>query len=101
MTPPAGPFPWGNAANRRMCTGVYVDREFRDRLLRSVYGARKRRVAPSYGFDLVLVLAHAWRAWRLELAQDIIVLAILIGALIKEPLQTLVAAPSPGLTPDL
>lgn len=92
MTPPAGPFPWGRAANRRMCTGVYVDREFRDRLLRTVYSARKRRVAPSYGFDLVLVLAHAWRAWRLELAQDIIVLAILVGALTQEPLQTLIAA---------
>src|SRR5258708_12122556 len=92
MTPPAGPFPWGRAANRRMCPGVYVDREFRGRLLPTVYGARKRRVAPSYGFDLVLVLAHAWRAWRLEVAQDIIVLAILVGALTQEPLQTLIAA---------
>lgn len=92
LTPPPGPFPWGWAANRRMCTGVYLDRQFRDRLLRTVYCARKRRVAPSYGFDLVLVLTHAWRAWRLELAQDAVVVAILLVALIREPIEALMAA---------
>lgn len=92
LTAPSGPLPWGRAANRRMCTGVYVDRDFRENLLRGVYCARKRRVAPSYGFDLVVVLTHAWRAWALEFAQCLAVTAILVLALTREPLESLIAA---------
>jgi hypothetical protein len=92
MTPPAGPVSWGEAATRRMCAGVYLDREFRDQVLRSVYCDWRRRVAPSYGFDLVVVSAHAWRAWRLDLAQHLIVLTVLVVALSEAPLDSLIAA---------
>jgi hypothetical protein len=92
MTPPSGPIPWGRAANRRMCAGVYLDRRFRNHLLRAVYCDSRRRVAPSYGFDLVPVLTHAWRAWRLDVIQYLIVLAVLAVALSVAPLETLIAA---------
>src|SRR5689334_8342908 len=72
-----------NAANRRMCAGAYLDREFRDSVLREVYNDRNRRVAPSYGFNVVLVLHHAWRAWWLETCQQILILAVLIIACLK------------------
>jgi hypothetical protein len=66
-----------NAGNRRMCAGTYLDREFRDQVLKGIYNDVNRRVAPSYGFDLPLVVHHAWRAWWLELCQHLAVLAIL------------------------
>src|SRR5260370_35546843 len=92
MTPPTGPIPGGKAANRRMCAGVYLDRTFRDQLLRTVYCDNRRRVAPSYGFDLVIVLTHAWRAWRLDVVQQLMILAILGIALRVAPWTTLMAA---------
>ncbi|SJZ79926.1 hypothetical protein SAMN02745673_01492 [Marinactinospora thermotolerans DSM 45154] len=51
---------------RHLCAGTYVDRPFRDLVIRKVHNAPYRRVAPSYGFDLVPVLRHAWHAWALE-----------------------------------
>jgi len=75
-----------------MCAGVYLDRAFRDLVLRKVYCDRNRRVAPSYGFDLVPVLVHAWRAWRLEVAQHLMVLAVFAVALVRVPLDAVIAA---------
>lgn len=91
-TPPAGPIPCGMAASRRMCAAVYLDREFRDKVLREVYCGRTRRVAPSYGFNLVVVVLHAWRALILEFVQNAIILATLVVALIEFPLKALIAA---------
>lgn len=76
-------------ATRRLCAGTYLDREFRQRLLRDIYNSRERRVAPSYGYDLVPVLRHAWRAWWLELARDAVVVALLVAALLTVPLGAL------------
>ena len=80
-----GPWPYhasdqAGAANRRMCAGVYLDSDFRDLVLRSIYCGRNRRVAPSYGFSLIPVTVHAWRAWRLEVAQHVLILAIFVTA---------------------
>ncbi|MFK0291088.1 hypothetical protein ACIQU6_11525 [Streptomyces sp. NPDC090442] len=50
------------AATRHLCTGVYVDERFRDLVINEVCTAPHRRVAPSYGFDIVPVMHHAWRA---------------------------------------
>lgn len=91
-TPPTGPIPWGMAASRRMCAAVYLDREFRDKVLRDVYCGRNRRIAPSYGFDLVVVVRHAWRALGLEFVQNAIILATMVVALIEFPLRALIAA---------
>ncbi|GGV69254.1 hypothetical protein GCM10010277_79310 [Streptomyces longisporoflavus] len=54
------------AATRHLCTGVYVDERFRDLVLDEVCTASHRRVAPSYGFDIVPVMHHAWRAAALS-----------------------------------
>ncbi|MFI0238585.1 hypothetical protein [Streptomyces sp. NPDC016845] len=54
------------AATRHLCTGVYVDERFRDLVLDEVCTAPHRRVAPSYGFDIVPVMHHAWRAAALS-----------------------------------
>ena len=95
LTPPDRPRPiptrLDNATNRRMCAGACRDHAFRDRLLREIYNARERRVAPSYGFDVVLVLEHAWRAWWLEVVQQVVMLSVLIVALITCPAGTIIA----------
>src|ERR1017187_4652041 len=79
-----------NAANRRLCAGAYVDREFRDSVLRKVYSDRSRRGAPSYGFNVVLGLRHAWRAWWLGTSQHLLVLALLVIACVKMPLDAVI-----------
>ncbi|MFZ0121441.1 MAG: hypothetical protein WBR33_21930 [Pseudonocardiaceae bacterium] len=78
-----------HTATRRLCAGTYLDREFRERLLRDVYNCRKRRVAPSYGYDLAQVLRYGWRAWRLELARDAVAVALVVVAVLTVPLGTL------------
>ncbi|MGI5340534.1 hypothetical protein ACQEVS_25635 [Streptomyces sp. CA-181903] len=50
------------AATRHLCSGVYVDEWFRDLVINEVCTKPYRRVAPSYGFDIVPVMRHAWRA---------------------------------------
>lgn len=54
------------AATRHLCAGVYVDERFRDLVIDEVCTAPYRRVAPSYGFDIVPVMHHAWRAATLN-----------------------------------
>ncbi|MEU4898593.1 hypothetical protein AB0B12_39575 [Streptomyces sp. NPDC044780] len=54
------------AVTRHLCTGVYVDEQFRDLVIDEVCTAPYRRVAPSYGFDIVPVMRHAWRAAALS-----------------------------------
>jgi hypothetical protein len=87
--PPPGDDPF--VATRRLCAGVYLDRDFRKRVLREVYNDGVSRVAPSYGFDLVPVVRHAWAAWRLEFWQHIGVLVIVCWGLIRVPLAALTA----------
>ncbi|MFW6692854.1 hypothetical protein [Streptomyces sp. MAR4 CNX-425] len=54
------------AATRHLCAGMYVDERFRDLVIDEVCTAPYRRVAPSYGFDIVPVMRHAWRAAALS-----------------------------------
>ncbi|WP_308124547.1 hypothetical protein [Streptomyces sp. NEAU-YJ-81] len=54
------------AATRHLCAGVYVDERFRDLVIDEVCTTPYRRVAPSYGFDIVPVMHHAWRAAALS-----------------------------------
>jgi hypothetical protein len=82
---------WDETADRRICAGTYLDRDFRDRVLRAVYNERNRRVAPSYGFDLVPVVRHAWRAWWLETCEYLLTLAVVGAGLAVRPLDTLIA----------
>ncbi|MFD4629191.1 hypothetical protein ACFVYR_04715 [Streptomyces sp. NPDC058284] len=73
------------AATRRLCAGVYLDARFRTAVIHGVYNARRRRVAPSYGYDLVPVLAHAWRAWWLSTVEDALFLALFCAAFVMRP----------------
>ncbi len=78
-----------HTATRRLCAGAYLDREYRDRLLRDIYNVRDRRVAPSYGYDLTQVLRHAWRAWWLETTCDLLAAALFAAFLVIVPLAAL------------
>jgi hypothetical protein len=72
-------------------TLIDIDAKFRHRVLRDVYNDRVRRVAPSYGCDVVMVVRHAWRAWWLEAAQNLCILAVLAIGMTHSPLATLIA----------
>ncbi|MBC6456593.1 hypothetical protein [Actinomadura sp. HBU206391] len=72
-------------ATRHLCAGMYLEREFRNTVIRRVHNDPYRSVAPSYGFDLVPVVHHAWRAWRFETAQDMIVLSLVVSACVLNP----------------
>ena len=79
------------AAGRRLAAGAYRDRDFRDQVLHDIYNACGRRVAPSHGFDLVLVLRHAWAAWWLEAGQQLMLLIVLGCWFAMRPLDTFMA----------
>jgi hypothetical protein len=81
--------PVDSAATRHLCAGVYVDRSFRDLIIRQVHNDARRRIAPSYGFDLVPVVRHAWRSWLIDISQ---LLAMLGGLLTGLAMGGLLAA---------
>lgn len=71
------------AATRHLCAGVYVDERFRDLVIDEVCTAPYRRVAPSYGFDIVPVMRHAWRAAALSTSLRVaLVGAVIVPALV-------------------
>lgn len=75
-----------DAATRHLCAGTYLDRDFRGVVLRHVHNDTAHLVAPSYGFDLIPVVRHAWRAWALETMQHLYAVAVLvIGFAINPP----------------
>ncbi|MEO3875920.1 hypothetical protein ABGB18_44700 [Nonomuraea sp. B12E4] len=84
-------------ATRYLCAGVYLDRDFREMVIRRVYNDSKHMVAPSYGFDLVPVVAHAWRAWLLEALKWILLLSVLLGGIAWAPAATAAEAALFGL----
>src|SRR5262249_59622074 len=72
-------------ATRHLCAGVYRDRPFRDLVIRQVHNDSRRRVAPSYGFDLVPVVRHAWRSWFLDTRLALAIANCLLGGLVLGP----------------
>jgi hypothetical protein len=84
-------------ATRYLCAGVYLDRDFREMVIRRVYNDSKHMVAPSYGFDLVPVVAHAWWAWLLETLKWLLLLAVLLGGIAWAPAATAAATALFGL----
>ncbi|WP_067831538.1 hypothetical protein [Actinomadura kijaniata] len=78
--PPAERSERGDETTRHLCAGVYLDRRFRNLVLRRVLHEPHRRVAPSYGFDLVPVVDHAWRCWVLETTRHACTVALLLIA---------------------
>ncbi|MGH3824504.1 MAG: hypothetical protein ACRDRA_16970, partial [Pseudonocardiaceae bacterium] len=71
-----------SSATRHLCAGVYLDRSFRDLIIRKIHNDSRRRVAPSYGFDLVPVVRHAWRSWSLDNGLALAIVNCLVGGLI-------------------
>ena len=84
-------------ADRYLCTGVFIDRAFRDMVIRKVHNDAAHRTAPSYGFDLVTVTCTAWRAWMLETAWQACLLAALVIAVILDQHAVVVAACGLGI----
>ncbi|MGW3099522.1 hypothetical protein ACWDCC_39415 [Streptomyces sp. NPDC001102] len=82
------------AATRHLCAGVYVDERFRDLVIDEVCTAPHHRVAPSYGFDIVPVMQHAWRAAALRALPRAVVLAAIAGPLLtgRVPAAVLIAS---------
>jgi hypothetical protein len=80
-----------SVAGQRLAAGTYLDRDFRDHVLRDIYCARGRRVAPSHGFDLIPVIRHAWHAWWLEAGQHVLLLTVLGCWFAVRPLDTVMA----------
>ncbi|WP_316526188.1 hypothetical protein [Kitasatospora brasiliensis] len=80
--PPPDPPPSPHAkseATRLMCAGVYLDPEFRRRVIGELVEHDERTVPPSLGFDAITVLAHALRARVLELRTGAVLAAIWLG----------------------
>ncbi len=73
--------PIDSAATRHLCAGVYVDPSFRDLIIRKVHNEARKRIAPSYGFDLVPVIRNAWRSWLLDSGHLFAMLVILAAGL--------------------
>ncbi|MFJ4711087.1 hypothetical protein [Streptomyces sp. NPDC088785] len=78
--PPAKP-PYASEATRLLCAGVYLDQDYRDRVIEQLHLHEQRVVAPSLGFDAARVLAHALRARRFEVAWAGAVLGLWVVAL--------------------
>ncbi|MFF0244852.1 hypothetical protein ACWEU6_02750 [Streptosporangium sandarakinum] len=56
-------------------------------------------VAPSYGFDLVPVVRHAWKSWGLEMGQHGCVLAVFVVGFVFNPAAVVAVASALGLWP--
>ncbi|MEU7985675.1 hypothetical protein AB0B56_12500 [Streptosporangium canum] len=56
-------------------------------------------VAPSYGFDLVPVVRHAWKSWSLEMGQHVCVLAVFVVGFVFNPSAVVAVASALGLWP--
>lgn len=72
-----------SAATRHLCAGVYVDRSFRDLIIKKVHNDSRRRVAPSYGFDLIPVVRHAWWSWLLDMGLQVVVVGCLAVGIVR------------------
>jgi hypothetical protein len=81
----------GEDVQGRLCTAMYLDSELRDFVLREIYNARFRWLAPSYGFDAVPVLRYAWRAWRTEVLETTCIVLILGAGVVLQPFATFLA----------
>lgn len=80
-----------NDSTRHLSAGVYIDATYRDRLIRDVYLDRARRVAPSYGFALEIVLIHARRAVVHQVTCDALLLGSVVAGLLLAPASTVAA----------
>ncbi|MFI7550255.1 hypothetical protein ACIBQ2_10930 [Micromonospora sediminimaris] len=69
-----------SSATRHLNAGAYLDERFCRRSLDEVYHQPGRAVAPSFGFDLSVVLGHCLRADRINLIRDVASIVLLVMA---------------------
>nr|WP_229928537.1 hypothetical protein [Kitasatospora xanthocidica] len=81
--PPTSPYATSEAT-RLLCAGVYLDPDYRRRVITELVDHDERSVPPSLGFDLVTVLAHALRARTMEVRTGLLLAVIWIGFLVTE-----------------
>ncbi len=84
-------------ATRHLCAGVYLDQHFRDEVIHRVHNDPYHRLAPSYGFDLVPIVDHAWCAWVLQTSRRVCVLAVLAISLTSNAPASIMAVSGVGL----
>jgi len=84
-------------STRHLCAGTYLDRRFRDMVIRKVHNDSGHRVAPSVGFDLIPVVKHAWRARALDEAEHACLLLILVIGSMTDTAAAVAAACAVGL----
>jgi hypothetical protein len=77
-----------NAATRHLCVGAHLDQSFNDQVLSELFGQTHRAVAPSYGFDVGLVLAHCLAARQRRHCRDLLLAAAGLTACLLGPLHT-------------
>ncbi len=70
-------------ATRHLCAGVYVDEKFRNLVIGEICTTPYRRVAPSYGFDLVPVMRHAWWATHMSALLRLTMLASVVAPFLR------------------
>ncbi|MFD8754357.1 hypothetical protein ACFV0O_25730 [Kitasatospora sp. NPDC059577] len=76
--PPTSPYATSEAT-RLLCAGVYLDPDYRRRVIGELVEHDERSVPPSLGFDLVTVLAHALRARALEVRTGAALATVWLG----------------------
>jgi hypothetical protein len=90
MTPPTPPLPasgsgggrFAKDATRYLCAAVQLDAGLNDKLLTSIVGEPHRAVASSPGVDLVTVLKYAISAARRQVARNVALSLLLVGAVV-------------------
>ncbi|HEU5026041.1 MAG TPA: hypothetical protein VFV01_14070 [Spirillospora sp.] len=87
----------GDETTRMLCAAAYHDRRFQSLVIRRVLIPHRQAVAPSYGFDLVPVVEHAWRAFTLDTVQHAAVLTIFVLAALQSPSAAITAGCLLGL----
>ncbi|MFF5128965.1 hypothetical protein ACFY41_18805 [Streptomyces syringium] len=75
----SGPHDSRTEATRLLCAGVYLDADFRRRVIEELVEHEERPIAPSLGIDVVPVLAHALRARGQEVLTALLLLALWVA----------------------
>ncbi|WP_406310993.1 hypothetical protein [Streptomyces thermoviolaceus] len=87
--------PQASEATRLLCAGVYLDPDYRDRVIEELYLHEQRIVAPSLGFDAARVLAHALRARRAGVYWSAAVVGLwIVGCVLTSGLMAFLLVPS-------
>jgi hypothetical protein len=69
-------------STRYLCAAAYLDRRFANWVVEEVLESELRAAAPSHGVDLIPVIRHCVRARTLRLARNLVLTAVVLGALV-------------------